>query len=279
MAILILGAGWTSEFLILLLHGTKTSYAATSTTGREGTTKFVYDPNSNDLNPYKSLPIATTVLITFPLKGPNQSSHLVRLYQETHPTYTPHFIQLGSSGIWQSVENQDLWVDRKSRYDTKNDRAVAEDEILSLGGTVLNLSGLWGGSRQPRNWVTRIATSKAQLATKKSLHMIHGRDVARAILAVHRHFEKAKGERWLVTDGFVYDWYALIAGWGDGSSFAHVSDHGVDAKGPHLEWLQELMEEQNVKALPRSSEELERNYDSREFWTTFGIVPVRARMS
>lgn len=171
-------------------------------------------------------------------------------------------------------------MDRKSNYDTKNDRAVAEDELLSLGGTVLNLSGLWGGSRQPRNWVTRVATSKAQLATKTSLHMIHGRDVARAILAVHHHFDKAKGERWLLTDGFVYDWYALIAGWGDGSSTSasEGGDDGADAKGPHLEWLQELMVEQNVRALPRAAEDLGRNYDSREFWRTFGIVPVRARM-
>lgn len=168
---------------------------------------------------------------------------------------------------------------RKSKYDTKNERAVAEDELLSLGGTVLNLSGLWGGPRQPRHFVKRIATSKEQLKTKTSLHMVHGRDVARAILAVHHTFDKAKGERWLVTDGFVYDWWALIAGWGDGGGDL-IGEEGdrEDATGPHLGWVRELMVESDVRALPRAMEELGRCYDSREFWNTFGITPVRARI-
>lgn len=38
------------------------------------------------------------------------------------------------------------------------------------------------------------------------------------------------------------------------------------------------MEEQNIRALPRSMEQLGRCYDCREFWTTFGIMPVRSRI-
>lgn len=34
--------------------------------------------------------------------------------------------------------------------------------------------------------------------------MIHGLDVARAILAVHSQFSLAAGSRWIVTDGRVY---------------------------------------------------------------------------
>jgi len=66
-----------------------------------------------------------------------------------------------------------------------------------LGGCVLNLSGLWGGERQPRHWLDRVAGSKEKLKDKTSLHMVHGVDVARSILAVHRNFGPAKGQRFV----------------------------------------------------------------------------------
>lgn len=103
-------------------------------------------------------------------------------------------MQLGSTGIW-SVADQELWVTRHSRYDKTNERAVAEDELLELGGCVLNLSGLWGGPRQPAGWVDRVAKTKEAVEGKTSLHLIHGQDVARAIIAVSRDF--TRGERWV----------------------------------------------------------------------------------
>lgn len=206
--ILILGAGWTSTFLIPLLTKADLSYAATTTTGRGGTYKFKfeYDENSEvalEDNPeqYAALPVAKTVLITFPLKGKNQSTHLVTSYVKNHDSKKDsyQFIQLGSSGIF-TVENQSLWVTRHSTYNKSNPRAVAEDELLKLGGSALNLSGLWGGSRQPKNWIDRVAATKDQLKDKTSLHLIHGEDVARAIVAVHHKFSSAKGQRFVRHD-------------------------------------------------------------------------------
>ncbi|MCJ1438366.1 hypothetical protein MMC27_007754 [Xylographa pallens] len=270
-SILILGAGWTSTFLIPLLEARQISHAATSTTGRPGTLPFKFDPSSPSLEPYHLLPSASTVLITFPLKGPHQSTHLLSLYHASHPAASPNWIQLGSTGIFQ-IADQELWVTRHSKYDRENARAVAEDELLVLGGCVLNLSGLWGGARQPRDFVKRVATSKEQLKGKTSLHMVHGMDVARAVVALHERF--TKGERWMLTDLFVYDWWALIMGWGEAGS----EGKDENAKGPLLEWVRELMVEEDVRALPRSMEVLGRCYDSREFWSTFEVVPVRARL-
>ena len=62
---------------------------------------------------------------------------------------------------------------------------------------MLNLSGLWGGARQAKHWVDRVASTKEKLKEKNSLHMIHGTDVARAILAVHRNFRYAVGQRFV----------------------------------------------------------------------------------
>jgi hypothetical protein len=112
------------------------------------------------------------------------------------------------------------------------------------------------------------------VSLKTSIHMIHGYDVARAILAVHHNFLKAVGQRWLLTDGRIYDWWDLASAWGSGGEAA--SD--TDPEGPHPQWVRELMEERGVRALPRPPERLGRLLDSREFWTTYGLSPAKARL-
>ena len=207
--ILILGAGWTSTFLIPLLRKQKLSYAATTTNGRYGTYKFKFEPDENDERSpeqYIELPVAKTILITFPLKGKGQSTRLVSSYVKNHDAKkdTYNFIQLGSTGIF-SVQKQDLWVTRHSKYDKSDPRAIAEDELLKLGGCVLNLSGLWGGARQPKNWIDRVAATKEQLKEKTSLHMIHGEDVGRAVIAVHHNFDEAENQRFVRSNRWSLD--------------------------------------------------------------------------
>lgn len=270
MDYLILGAGWTSTFLIPLLKTKDLTYTATSTTGRDGTTKFKFDPSTTDQSYFSDLPSAQNVLITFPLMGKGQSELLVDAYKKTHPRKAEdvRFLQLGSSGIFQ-IPEQSLWVTRHSTYDKTNERAIAEDELRGLGGSVLNLSGLWGGAREPKNWVDRVATTKEQVKSKTSLHMIHGEDVARAIVAVFAKWED--GERWLITDGFVYDWWALMAGW--------AKDKAKDDEpSQQSRWVFELMAEIGVRALPRDNAQLGRCYDSREFWQKFELSPIRSRI-
>lgn len=198
-----MGAGWTSTFLIPLLKKSGLTYAATTTTGRDGTYKFKFASSSpsslSELDQYSALPHAKTILITFPLTGPGSSTRLVSSYTKTHEEEyqsSYQWIQLGSTGIWQ-ISNQDLWVDRSSRYEETNARAVAEDELLGLGGCVLDLAGLWGGARDPKHWIDRVAGTKEALSGKTSLHMVHGEDVARGIVGVHGKFEEAKGERFV----------------------------------------------------------------------------------
>ncbi|KAL4245291.1 hypothetical protein ABKN59_009814 [Abortiporus biennis] len=285
--LLILGAGWTSTFLIPLCHKRQISFAATSRPGshKPDTIPFEFDPHSDDITPFEILPDAKTVLITFPIKVKGASERLVRLYQKTRQdvlvnvdggTVNPAFIQLGSTGIWDGgptiQEKRGVWIDRHSVFDISNDRAAAEEELLKLAPstptTVLNLCGLWGGMRSIKNIVPRVATSKELLRNKGSIHMIHGEDVSRAILAVHEQFNKANGERWILTDGRVYDWWDIAAAWG-----GNAEDHSPQAK-----WVRELMIESDVRALPRSVEVLGKGLDGRDFWVTFGLDPVQARL-
>ncbi|KAK3348996.1 hypothetical protein B0T25DRAFT_582031 [Lasiosphaeria hispida] len=299
--LLILGAGWTATFLIPLLEQRKIAFAATTTTGRpvagHPTLPFRFDPASPDLpHAIAALPHARHILITFPLSGTGPSRLLVSTYEATHRGRAAQavgsipevgaggfrFIQLGSTGIWQGQQGQTAvgdghWLTRHSSYDTANKRAVAEDELIAIGGCVLELSGLWGAARDPKNWVGRVAMSKEAVKGKKSLHLIHGVDVARAVAAVvasEKWEGSGKGQRWMLTDGFVYDWWSLLVGWAEGAE----GGEGEVKPTEQAKWVFELMGEEDVRALPRSMEQLGRCYDTREFWLTFGLVPLRGRV-
>jgi hypothetical protein len=285
---LILGAGWTSQFLIPLLKSSSITYAATTTTGHESyghptlPFRFRYDPKSPpDPSPYTHLPGAKTILITFPLTGPDQSKQLLSLYRQIHGSDN-RWIQLGSTGIFSAP----LWNDCNSPYDRENARAIAEDELLELKGCVLNLAGLYGGERNPRNWVLRVAKTKEEVRQKKALHLVHGEDVARGIVAVHGRF--TPGKRWLVTDLRVNDWWDLIQSWGVRPDVLHLQStdadekQGQETKAERLDyagWVGELMVEENVRSLPRSADSLGRVLDSRAFWAEMKIWPIRGRVS
>ncbi|KAK3312762.1 hypothetical protein B0H66DRAFT_568854 [Apodospora peruviana] len=307
--LLILGAGWTATFLIPLLASRGISFAATTTSGRpvsnHPTIPFKFDPSApTEITKSRiaALPRARYILITFPLTGPGPSRLLAETYSSTHPTTNQQdnssvktkfrFIQLGSTGVWQSSPssqtshttiNNECWITRHSPLLSPTPRSDAEDELLSLGGCVLSLSGLYDGvARIPRNWIDRVGSTKELVRAKGSLHMIHGVDVARAIAAIISPHDQSEdrddkwtascaGQRWMLTDGFVYDWWSLFASW------AEPSDQNGDPEPTkQAKWVFELMEEQNVRGLPRSMEQLKRCYDTREFWQTFGLVPLKA---
>ena len=78
-----------------------------------------------------------------------------------------------------------------------------------------------------------------------------------------------------MTDLLVYDWWALILGF---AGEINEENPENDRAKSQIKWVGELLEEEGVKALPRSMEQLGRCYDSREFWTKFGLMPVRARI-
>ena len=307
--LLILGAGWTSAFLIPLLQSSGIPFAATSRNGREGTIPFSFDPSSENVERYKSLPDATTVLITFPVT--KNVGCLVGGYNKTRSGtgggIGVNWIQLGSTGsfiqvralcsaastrrvlTWKGVSEQTAsWVDRHT--DIKPvPRSVQETELFKhASATVLHLAGLWGGKRNPAHWVQRIAPNKSALAAKAgfafcrrdllisylsvllqgSLHLIHGEDVARSILAAHRNFNKLAGQRWCLTDLRVYDWWELVSSW---APSAQDGERDV-TENPRL-WVKQLMGERGIRAFPRPMEQLGSTLDSREFWDVVGIMP------
>ncbi|KAI7379036.1 hypothetical protein KC336_g19256, partial [Hortaea werneckii] len=80
--LLILGAGWSSTFLIPLCQARHVSFAATTRDGRKvagaDTIPWSFNPDeatttTNPTNQFSRLPLAAAILITFPLTGTGQS--------------------------------------------------------------------------------------------------------------------------------------------------------------------------------------------------------------
>lgn len=271
--LLILGAGWTATFLVPLLEEENISYAATTTTGRDATIPFKFNPDSGSAEPYKTLPKARTILITFPLIGKGPSKVITGLYRSVHGANN-HWIQLGTTFIYNQLP--DTYSDDNSPYDKNNERGIAEDELRALGGISLNLSGLYGGARVPRTWLPRIIKSKDDVRRRGAVHFIHGEDVARAIVASHRH--PTPGKRWILADLRVYDWYDLIMTFSaktDGEESAQEEETRLE----YAKWVGELMLEEDVKALPREMDKLGRKLDSRGFWKEHRIWPMHQRLA
>ncbi|KAJ3159812.1 hypothetical protein HDU86_001464 [Geranomyces michiganensis] len=258
--LLVLGRGWSGEYVTTLLSSLGIRFAATTTTGRDGTIKFAYDPESTNTEPFTNLPSTKTLLITFPIRGEPALANFLNLYAQTHAQGSaPNYILFGSTRPYTPPPGSNtVWVDRDSTPDPSADapRQESEATLLSRGGCVINLAGLYGGTRDPRRWVARVAPTKEALKGKGSLHLVHGEDVAQAVVAVAKGF--TPGQRWLLTDMRVYDWWDLASVWGEGDE---------------ARWALQLMDESNCRALPRPAESLGRAVDSRAFWTQFGIVP------
>lgn len=185
------------------------------------------------------------------------------------------WILLGSTGIWKGSG----WHTSPSPYDTENERAQAEDALLKLLGKeacVLNLAGLWGADRHPRNWISKVANTKEKIKGKGGLHLVHGGDVARAIVSAYRSLSgegesngkagashKVGAKRWLISDMSVYDWWGVVMAFGNEEE---------------RRWVRELMAEEGIRALPRDGEALGRRLDGRGFWWAAGRGPERGLM-
>ncbi|KAJ1951356.1 hypothetical protein FBU59_000205 [Linderina macrospora] len=214
-AILLIGKGFLGTYINDLFVKEGVDFVATTRDGRDGTVQWGFPEEFEKLDEpidFSALPAAQTVVITFPLKGEEFAETLVDGYLKQHSSlegFKPNWIYIGSTRGFKEIPSTRFTV---SDVAAGGVRVEAEEFFIAKhNAQVLNLAGLWGGKRAPRNW-GRFFTDKKLLRTRlslreRSLHLTHCTDAARVVLAVAR--QNSDGHlpagRWLVSDGNVYD--------------------------------------------------------------------------
>jgi hypothetical protein len=105
--LLILGAGWTAEFLIPLLQQSKpaVTFAATTRNGRvvPGYKTITFEVNSN--TNWSIVPQAHTILLAFPTTKEGAVASYVQTYEAVHG-HGARWLQLGNTSAWDQVHRQ-----------------------------------------------------------------------------------------------------------------------------------------------------------------------------
>ena len=254
--VLILGLGWTGKYIFDDCISNNLNVLATTTTGRDNTIKFAFDSETS-MAEIMQLPRSQSIVITFKITDLNGISKLFKGLSANQRS--PNIILLGSTRPWTASEDSP-WCDITSAV-IPDERYEAEKMHLSLGGCVLNLAGLFGGTRHPKNWIERVAPSRQALSMKKSVHLIHGKDISRLVLKI---FENFKNERFLVTDMRVYDWLEIVLVYGN-----------EEQRG----WVREIVQGEKIRSLPREHLLLERCIDSAHTWKEFNMLPLESLTS
>ncbi|KDN44272.1 hypothetical protein K437DRAFT_225037 [Tilletiaria anomala UBC 951] len=271
--ILCLGFGWTGQFLLQRFDNAHVSYAFTATSHEHGLFNLGAAGWQDSVH---DLPMARMVVVIFPIKDICLLEELVQTYETAHGE--TNWLLLGSTGIWK-----DGYHTSSSQFDPSNVRGQVESRLLQIRGlraAVLNLSGLYGIQRQPKNFILKGAPTRDALEQKSSLHLVHGDDVASAILSMFIALsdDQARArlwaKRWIVSDSHVYDWW-------------HLAGVVPDLPEQYSQWSRELATKYNVN-LPRSYDaqgasdiqrSLKRVLNGREFWDAaqVGISSLHGR--
>ncbi|KAJ1552381.1 hypothetical protein HK096_000396, partial [Nowakowskiella sp. JEL0078] len=262
--ILILGLGFTGEYIRDEAFRVNKTVAATTTTGRDSTIQWKFDPAAPETS-YRVLPITSNIVITFPILDASYTSLILRNYLSTHSAVPAiSVVLLGSTGVYSAptgIVNRSGSILDSERVRGENGLlAMIEENGVPVYTAVLALAGLFDHvRRRPVDWVARVATSKEKLGNKGALNLVHGKDVGRAVV---RLFDVlggniVSGERWVLSDLRLYDWWAIAL--------------GSEKEGG---WVLELMSEKGVIVLPRDGlEKISRVIDAVETWVRLGITP------
>ncbi|KAJ2794589.1 hypothetical protein H4S07_006715 [Coemansia furcata] len=267
-SVLVLGQGFVGKYLVDILESSGIDYASTTTSGRDGTIKW----RVSDATHSSTLPAAESIVVTFPLQGEVEARRLITEYLHHHrkvhgDAYNPFWVYLGSTRPFKETPST---CHSKPDLVAGGLRVEAEEYVVgSCNGCVLNLAGLWGGDRVPEKWA-RFYASKDKLRNRlkdRSLHLVHGADVARAIYAIVGNSDKSSqfAGRWLVSDEMVYDALQIFIG------AEHIQ-----------EYLRELLEEAEVREMLSASklDDIEmgpsavtKRIDASHFWSRLQLKP------
>ncbi|MBN8704369.1 MAG: NAD(P)-binding domain-containing protein [Bacteroidetes bacterium] len=110
-------------------------------------------------------------------------------------------IILGTTSSFLAQTGQ---IDEKSELDFSRVRVQGEKLLFDKGAVWLQCSGLWGGDRQPVNWLNKGLIKNGN----KTLNLIHRDDIAE--IAVQILAKDIRSDMFCLSDGKPYLWKNLL---------------------------------------------------------------------
>ncbi|MEM7182380.1 MAG: hypothetical protein AAF518_15810 [Spirochaetota bacterium] len=151
---------------------------------------------------WKNLSQANCCLITCPLR---EGSDFV--FKELLHFLKEHFsmiVLLSSTSVFLEKGSQQISINEESVLDPTKTQVKREEQLLSIGASVLTLSGIYGLNRSPLTWLQKNLVSNNKLF----VNLIHVEDIVEIITRVFQ--KKIQGERYIVSDGQKHYWETII---------------------------------------------------------------------
>jgi nucleoside-diphosphate-sugar epimerase len=198
--LVILGCGFVGKHLVHYLNDEYDIY----TTSRNPENNLNTLPNPvlfdlNNSNTYKNIPQNSIIIWNFPAQPIEKVKEFYNFTLENNISIK---IIYGSTSAYISKEGL---IDETNLTDESIGRVNGENFLLRNGVNILQLSGIYGESRHPFNWLNKGLIKNSN----KTVNLIHVDDICKItkkILNIN-----IKGERINLSDGVNYLWKDLWA--------------------------------------------------------------------
>lgn len=198
--ILILGYGYTAQFLKRALRGQYSQCEVLTTSRSKGGPHLFF--NLEEESTWSHLPNVDATFWTFPAV-PLQA---VQSFYESEQQKLGKLVTLGSTSAFL-FKGEDQIYDERSRLDLNQERVQGEEFLRRHGGVTLFSAGIYGPGRDPRDWVLRGLVGKS----KKFVNMVHVEDLCHFMIQALEHGQK--GNRYIASDNNPQRWDAVISYW------------------------------------------------------------------
>ncbi len=198
--ILILGYGYTAEFLKSALKNQYSQCEVFTTSRNKGGPHLVF--NLEDESTWSNLPSVDATFWTFPAAP---LSAVLSFYNRENPKLGK-LVTLGSTSAFLLKEDDHVY-DEHSRLDLEQERVQGEEFLRRKGGVTLFSAGIYGPGRDPRDWVIRGLVGKSQ----KYVNMVHVNDLCQFMVQALEHGQR--GNRYIASDNNPQRWDSVISYW------------------------------------------------------------------
>jgi len=147
---------------------------------------------------WTNLPDQSELIWLFPAEPIEAVNSFLQFAGQHH---IPCRIVLGTTSSFLAQTGQ---IDEKSELDFSRSRVQGEKLLFDNGAVWLQCSGLWGGDRQPVNWLNKGLIKNGN----KTLNLIHRDDIAEIAVQVLK--KELRSDMFCLSDGKPYLWKNLL---------------------------------------------------------------------